>query len=100
MFIVLNPNLTKVHRTRALNLCLNLCSRKSVNWTHKRASSRTPSISWIPKCGFLDGLTRSTSSCLNTDIVGEFLIVSSNRFHSSKILLDENNFSSLGIGFC
>ena len=60
---------------------LNLCSRRSLKWTHKLVSSRIPSISWMPNYVSLNCLTRCTSSHLNTDFVGEFLRVSSNRFH-------------------
>ena len=36
-------------------------------------SSRTTSMSWMPKNDFLVGLTKRTSSFLNTEIVGVFL---------------------------
>ena len=52
VFIVVNPSLTKAHGrhgTRALNLCLTLCSRRSLNWTHKQVSSLIPSISMDAK---------------------------------------------------
>ena len=58
----------------------------SLKWTRNRVSNRIPSISWMPKYDFLDGLTRRTSSRLNTEIVGKFLILSSDRFHSHTVL--------------
>ena len=66
------------------NLCLNLCSRRSLNWTRKRVSSRTPLMPLMPKNDFLAGLTKRTSSFLNTEIVGDFLMVSSDWFHSLR----------------
>ena len=69
------------------NLCLNLCLQRSLKWTRKRLSSRTLSMSWMPKNDFLVGLTKHTSSLLNTEIVGKFFMASSNWFHSLRQFL-------------
>ena len=49
VFIVPNPSLRKAHGTGALKFMSTLSSRRSLNWTHKRVSSRIPLISWMQK---------------------------------------------------
>ena len=66
VFIVVNLSLTKGYRTSGCRI------------DSETGYSRIPSILGMPKYGFSDGLIRHTASCLlNTEIVGEFLIVSS-----------------------